>query len=306
MALSFFCMKSLDDVLSWKVAKRAILIGSILSLIWIGIGAFFWKEALAVTSYFLSWIPFAILKSNAAFLIGSFAWFFVVLSSYAILMSIFNILFFKRDSFKSYEYFSLILIVLTAIFWTLFAIFNWDFVYKEVAKVLAIFPFKTLEETIASLLAVLIFYNLFIFSLYLVVMVTNRAYLKEIAQKEKKDLKASSIKLPKLISYLFRDFIIFFSLLILSFPLFFVPFVNIAIQIILWAWLIKESYFISTASLYLSEDEIKSLSFQGAIKWVVSILVSILNLIPILNFFAPFFAQSIFFHWIIQKEPKTT
>jgi hypothetical protein len=294
-------MKSLDDILNLEVAKKAVAVGFGVGIVWLVIGYIFWDSIFALASYFLSWIPFAILKANAAFLIGAFAWFLLVLSTYSILMVILNLASFNRKKSKSYEVISLVLMIIVSIFWTLFGFFNWDFVYKKLEQILMIFPFKTLEETIAALLTILVFYNLFIFSLYLIDLILGRKILKDLALKEFgcKSLNIKSNK--KLLLILLKDFLIFLVALVISFPLFFIPFINIATQVFLWAWLIKRAYYLSSSTICLTEEESKILLNKGAMKWIISIITSFLNLIPIINLFAPFFAQNTLFYWSMSK-----
>jgi len=74
-------------------------------------------------------------------------------------------------------------------------------------------------------------------------------------------------------------------------------------MILLWAWLIRESYFLSVASLYGSDDEIKELKKHNFVIWSIAFIASMLNLIPVVNILSPFFALIIFFHWIMLNRP---
>ncbi len=303
MKLSSIFLKSVNDTLSWNIVKVALTVGILLGIVWIGIANIFWDDVVNISANFIGWIPFSILKSNAAFLIGGFTWFIAVLATYAVIIALFNVPIYKLLPQKKYETFSIVLLMIIAVSWTLFAVFNWDFVYKELEKVLTWFPFHTLQDGVAFLLAALIFYNLYVVSLYLVVMMFNKPFLQIIALKDYPDTKEeNSIKSSKYLKTIFRDILIFAVLLILCFPLFFVPFVNIFIQVFLWAWIIKEAYFLSAASLYAKSEEIEELSSHGMIKWSIAFIVSMLNLLPVINIFAPFLGQTMFFHWIMQNK----
>jgi len=302
MKLSKIFLQSINDIFSWEIIKLALVIGIPLAFIWIGIGSLFWDSLVGVTSNFISWIPFSVLKANAAFLIGGFSWVIAILVTYALIMALFNVPIYKLLPQKRYELFSIVLIILIAVFWTLFAVFNWDFVYKELEKVLTWFPFQTLQEGVAALLAILVFYNLFVVSLYLVVLFFNKPFLEAIAEKDYPSAQKNAISKKSPGKVIARDIVIFFIFLLVCFPLFFVPFVNILVQIFLWAWLIKESYFLSAASLYAKDDEIERLNEHGLVKWAMAFVASVVNILPILNIFAPFFAQTMFFHWVMQNR----
>ena len=303
MKLSSIFLKSVNDTLSWSVVKLALVVGIPLAFIWIGLGNLFWDSIFSLSSHFISWIPFSILKSNAAFLIGGFVWFLVVLATYAIIIALFNVPIYKMISPKKYESFSIVLLIFISIGWTLFAIENWDFVYKELEKLLTWFPFHTLQDGVAWLLSMLVFYNLYIVSMYIVVMIFNKPFLKIIALRDYSvEYETNSIENSMFLKTICKDLTIFFVFLLVAFPLFFVPFVNILIQLVLWTWFIKESYFLSAASTYATKEEIESLSDHGAVKWMIAFTGSFLNLLPVVNIFAPFFTQTMFFHWVMQNR----
>jgi len=301
--MSKIFLKSINDTLSWSVVKLALSIGIPLAFVWFGIGTLFWDSVVGIASEFISWIPFSILKSNAAFLIGGFSWFVAVLATYALIMGLFNVPIYKTLSPKKYESFSIILIIVIAILWTVFAMSNWDMVYKEVEKILTLFPFKTLQDGVSSLLGILVFYNLYIISMYLVVLFFNKPFLKILALKDYGiEMEENSIPRSEVLKVICKDLGIFLLFLLLAFPLFFIPFINIIIQLLLWAWFVKEAYFLSASSIYGTKEEILELSHQGSIKWLISVLGSFLNLLPIVNIFAPFFTQTMYFHWVMQNR----
>ncbi|OQX73527.1 MAG: hypothetical protein B6D59_05375 [Campylobacteraceae bacterium 4484_4] len=300
MKLAEVFLRSIKDTLSWNVLKFALMAGVPLMLLWIGIGVLFWDPTLAFTSQFIGWVPFSILKANGAFLVGSFVWFQVVMVTFALVIAIFNVPIFRYLNPEKYEYFSVILILLIALFWTLFAFFNWDLIFNEVQRILTWFPFQTLQAGVAALLAMMIFYNFFIVSLALVVLIYRRPFLETLQLRDYPDATpVHSVKRRKFVSVAIRDLFIFFVLLILFYPLFFVPFVNMFLQIFFWAWLIRESYFLSASSLYASTEEINMLKKHGLVMWVIAFIASILNLVPIINILSPFFAQIMFFHWVM-------
>ncbi len=303
MKLSSIFLKSVNDTLSWSIVKLALVVGIPLAFIWIGIGNLFWDSVFSLSSHFISWIPFSILKSNAAFLIGGFVWFLVVLATYAIIIALFNVPIYKMISPKKYESFSIVLLIVISVGWTIFAIGNWDLVYKELAKLLTWFPFQTLQDGVAWLLSMLVFYNLYIVSMYIAVMIFNKPFLNIIALRDYSlEDETNSIENSKFLKTVCKDLSIFFIFLFISFPLFFVPFVNILIQLVLWTWFIKESYFLSAASAYATKEEIERLSGHGTAKWSIAFLGSFLNLLPVVNIFAPFFTQTMFFHWVMQNR----
>ncbi len=297
-------LRSIRDTLSWNVMKTALISGIPLAILWIGIGALLWDPTVSLAGKFIGWVPFSILKANGAFLVGGFIWVGVVLITFALIVSLFNIVIFRSIDEKNYTYFSILLMLVIALGWTLFAFSNWDLVYTHVAKILTWFPFETLQLGVAAMLAALVFYNLFIVSLALVTLVMRKSFLGHLQQRDYPEAAlVAKEERGRFIPIALRDTGIFFILLILCFPLLFVPFFNMGVQVLLWAWLIKESYFLSASSLYAAKQEREELKKHQFILWSIAAIASLLNLIPIINILAPFFGMVMYFHWVMLNRP---
>ena len=298
-------LKGIRDTLSWNVIKVALATGIPLAMLWIAVGYFLWEPVVSLTSLAIGWVPFSILKANGAFLIGGFVWFTAVLVTYALIVAVFHTPIFRLVPEEKYEYFSIILLLLISLGWTLFAFLNWDFVYGEVAKVLTWFPFQTMQLGVAVMLAILFFYNLFIVSQALMVLLYHKLFLRKLQESEYPGVSlVESYKKRHFFRVAIRDVVIFFLLLMIFFPLFFVPFVNMALQVLLWAWLIRDSYFLAAASLYADDEEIQELKRNRFVIWGIAFITSMLNLMPVINILAPFFALITFFHWVMLNRPK--
>jgi AAA+ superfamily predicted ATPase len=77
---------------------------------------------------------------------------------------------------------------------------------------------------------------------------------------------------------------------------------NIVVQLWLWAWLYRESYFLSTCTLYCTEKDYEALKHHRLMNWSVAMTTAMLNFLPVINIFAPFFGQLMFFHWIMEER----
>ena len=300
MKVSEVVLRSIRDTLSWNVLKTALITALPLAIIWFGIALLLWDPVVSTAESLIGWVPFSILKANGAFLIGGFVWFAAVLITFALIVSLLNVVIFRYVRQEKYTTFSILLLLFIALGWTLFAFMNWDFVYGEVSRVLTWFPFETLQAGVAALLAALVFYNLFIASLSLAVVLMRHSFLKHLQQRDYPD--ATLVEKGERVKFFpmaLRDTGVFFLLLLLFFPLLFVPFVNVGVQLILWAWLIKNAYFLSAASLYAPKEEVQKLSIHQFVLWGIAVIASLLNFIPVINIFAPFFAQIMFFHWVM-------
>jgi len=304
MRLTQIFFKSISDLINWQIIKLALIVGISLSIGWFILGFLFWDNIFNLIIVLINWVPFSVLKSTLSFMIGAFGWILLVLITYALIIAFFNVPIFSKLNPKNYEKFNLILIVLISIFWSLITFLNWGFVYNKLSLMLTWFPYQTLEEIFASMVTFLIFYNLFIVSLYIFVLIFNKSFLDTIILKDyEKNRVFKDTNLVKNLSFS-KKIIIYFIALFLAFPLLFMPFVNILVQLFLWAYLVKDVYFISVARYYLDKEQIHKLNSKSFYKWVISILSSMLNLVPVINIFAPFLAQTFYLHWIMQEQEK--
>ncbi len=297
-------LRGIRDTLSWRVIKVSLMTGIPLALLWLGIAYLLWQPVTDITAMVIGWVPFSILKANGAFLLAGFVWFTAVLVTFALVVGLFHVPIMKFVPEEKFEHFAMLLLLLISLGWTLFAFLNWDFVYGEVMKVLTWFPFQTLQDGVALMLAALFFYNLFIVSYALVVLLYHKPFLHALQERDYPGERlAEEYKGRHFLPIALRDTVIFLLLLALFFPLFFVPFINMLIQVFFWAWLIKDSYFLATASLYASDEEIKELKRHRFVLWGIAFVTSMLNLIPVVNILAPFFALIVFFHWAMLNRP---
>ena len=301
MDMTEIFLRSVKDVLSWKVIKITLMVSIPLMVLWLILGTLLWDSLISLSISFIDWIPLSILKSNLAFILGGFIWFQTVIVTYAIIFAIGNVAIFKYMDQKKYEYFSIATILLVALFWTLFMFFNWDMVFSQVKHMLTWFPIETLEKGSAFLLVVIALYNFFIVSLVLVLLMVRKPFLEEIQAKDYpyEVPQENNANYMKAIS---RDIVIFFGLQIVLFPLFFLPFINVVVQLFLWAWLMKESYFLAASSLYATQENIDFYKEQKFTMWGIAIMGSMLNFVPVINILAPFFTLLLYFHWVMQKR----
>ena len=94
--------------------------------------------------------------------------------------------------------------------------------------------------------------------------------------------------------------IIFLILFVLSIPLLFIPILGQIIMLYLWSILIKEPTVYDVGSLFTKEKKILKEKSKKA--RLIAMIASLFNYIPILNIFAPVFAQILFLHYLLENE----
>jgi len=69
-------------------------------------------------------------------------------------------------------------------------------------------------------------------------------------------------------------------------------------MLLLWAYMLKEPTFYDVSTLFI-KDEKEYKGYKSI--WIVAIVASLFNFIPIINIFAPIFAQIMFMHWLLNR-----
>ena len=299
--MSGFVLRSIRDILRWSVIKYVLLVGIPFMALWIWIGYELWDYAVGVTSMIIEWVPFSIVKANGAFFVIFFLWFVLVLVSFAVLTALVGPPLLRRFKEKTYYIYTFLSLMILSAFWALFLMAKWDFVYDEIKMLLQELPFQTVAEGFAAILAFFFFYDLFILTLYIVVSLFRKGFLEPIRKKEYPDIPLAGDKQLKKRHHgrMLWDIVIYLLLSILTIPVLFVPVANMIVIAALWAWLYRESYFLSTCNLYCTLDEYNEMRRHRVVINAIAIVSSLLNFLPAINVFTPFFAQIMFFHWIM-------
>lgn len=295
--------RSIRDLVRWEVLREVLVTGIPMILIWLGIGWVFWDKLLYWSTLLISWVPFSVVKANGAMLVLFLLWALAVLVSYAFLTAIVGPLFFRRMK-KGYYYYSFTALLGFAMLWGWLMMLNWGSLEKWIAnKLLVWLPFQTVAEGSAVLLNFYVFYSFYILSLFLVLSLYRKDFLETVREIEYPDLEIAAEKVK--VSHLpvaLRDSLLFIVLTVLFFPLLMIPIVNVLIQLFLWAWLYRDATFRGTCQLYCSTEEYERLRHHRAVIWSIAFFASLLNFVPIINIFTPFFAQLVVFHWIMQSK----
>ncbi len=301
---SYF-LRSIKDILRWDVLKITLGVGLPLMAVWIVIGWLYWDIAVSITSKIISWVPFSIVKANGALFILFFIWFVAVLVTFAAITALIGPPILRKFKEKTYYFYTFSTLLILSAVWALVLLLNWHLVNAQIQKLLTLLPFQTVADGIAWLIAFYLFYNLFILSLYLVISYFRRPYLDAIKEMDYPDIDTSGSGISKKhhLSIL-RDSTLFIIFSIILFPILFIPVANVFVQLFLWAWLYRESYFLSTCSLYCNEEDYRQLHHHSYTIWSIAIFASLLNFLPVINIFAPFFAQLMFFHWIMEHKSQ--
>ncbi|MRI58463.1 MAG: hypothetical protein C6H99_03040 [Epsilonproteobacteria bacterium] len=303
MKINTYIVKTINDMLSLDTIKLALLTGIPIMLIWIGIGWLLWDPVTSFTAQIISWIPFSIVRANGAFIITFFLWFILVLVSYALFIGLFSGFLLGGKKERRFEAINFSLIFIFSIFWAIVIMIKWPWLNQEIQRFLTILPFDTVAQGLSWLLAFYLFYNLFLISEYFVVFIFREPFIMGLLERHGIDLDLNQeISKAKTYGVLYWDILWFLIASVLILPVLFIPVANFLAIWFVWAWLYKESAFMGVCSLLCTQKDLEVLKEHKAYFVVTALTAALLNFIPIINIFTPFFVMALYFHWIIENK----
>ncbi len=292
------------EILTWEVMKLAFVSGVIVSAIWAFIGFIFWNQIVSLSGYILELVPFSMVRSNGAWMLSSFLWFGLVLLTFALIFAFFGNFILRSVSKERYTSFSVIVAILSAIFWAVIWFFKGDYIYHQFLKLLTWLPFETIEKGIGYLMGFYFIYSAIVVTMVFVVSIFSKPLIKSIEKREFPKDEILKHHVLKSIGYTLRDSVIFLILSLLIFPLLFIPVVNFIVLIILWVWLVKDTFKYDSASLLFDKIDKKTLKEHNLATWVISFVTALFNFVPVFNIFGPFFGEISMFYYFKNKKVK--
>ncbi len=306
MKINTYIIRTINDMLSLDTIKLALLTGIPLLFIWFGIGWLLWEPVTAFTSQIITWIPFSIVRANGAFIITFFLWFVLVLVSYALFIGLFSGFLLGGKKERRFEAINFSIIFIFSIFWAGVIMFNWVWINYEIQRFLTILPFDTVAQGLAWLLAFYLFYNLFLITEYFVVFIFREPFIMGLLERHGYTFEPQTqVSKAKAYGVLYWDILWFLIASFLILPVLFIPIANFLAVWFVWAWLYKESAFLGVCSLLCNSDELQKLQEHKAYFVVTALTAALLNFIPIVNIFTPFFVMALYFHWIIEQKEES-
>lgn len=300
-----YLIRSISDILKWNVLRYTLFIGIPLMAVWLWLSMEAWDYAVTITSMIISWIPFSIVKANGALFIIFFIWFIAVLVSFAAFTALIGPPLLRRLKERTQYIYTFTMLLLLSTFWAFVILMKWNYIFGEIQRLLTLLPFQTVADASAWLLAFYFFYNAFILTLFFIISLFRKPYLETIRELDYPHIVIGSAEVSKKHhGRILIDSILFVLFSIIAFPILFIPIANVFMQLFLWTWLYRESYFLSTCNLYCTDEDYQILRHHRFTIWSIAALSSFLNFLPVINIFAPFFAQIMFFHWIMEHHKE--
>ena len=295
MLFLYSLMLSIKDLFKYNIKRYALINGLIWLIVWLIIAFISWNKMYYFTSHMIALFPFSFIKLSGSYIIYTILWIQMIFITIGIVYVFLNDLIEVKLSKNSFKYISIITAFVSIIFWSIIFIIKKDFIINYIAHILKILPFQTVEELLSVFLAIIFFYLLYNVTISMTFIFIFIPKLINIAKQEYPEIPINKMKYNKLIFLVIRDFFIYLILAILLYPFMLIPFLNIFILMFLWAYMIKDSYYHTVNSLFNIELSKKE-------KWILSIMSTFLNFLPIINIFAPLLGILQFFHYGMEKK----
>jgi len=284
-------------VIKWNMMRTVLISGLLVSAVWILAGIFLWNPLVSLVSFMLELVPFFMVRSNGAQIISMFIWVQVVFITFAIIVAFFGTLFSKQIEKYKHNYFYMITLTCSAVFWTIIWFFKSDYLHIQFVRLLNLLPFETVDKSMAYLISCLMIYNLMIISMLFIASILSDKVLSSI-NKEYFDDEVIYKREFKIIKYTIKDTFIFCIASIVLFPLFFVPIANWIVQVGLWTNLARNTFKYDASSVLFENVDEEKLQKNNKAIWTISFMASLFNFIPLLNAFGPFFGEISIFHYL--------
>ena len=295
MLFLYSIILTIQDLFKYNIKRYALLNGLFWLFFWLIIGFLFWKKMYYFTSHIISFFPFTFIKLSGSYIIYTLLWIQFIFMTIGIFYVFLNDLIERELSKEKFKYFTVITALLSILFWSIIFIAKKDFLISYINHILKILPFQTVEELLSIFLAILFFYLLYCVSLSISFLFIFIPKLIDIAKEEYPEIPYNEISHKKLFFISFRDLIIYILLAILLYPFMLIPFINIFILMFLWAYMVKDSYYHTLNMLF-------DINLTKKEKWILAIMSTFLNFLPVINIFAPLFGILQFFHYGMEKK----
>ncbi len=184
---------------------------------------------------------------------------------------------------------------------SLFVWYLWGWLSSFIASYISWIPWEWLQTSGAKFITLGLGYMIFIITISLFTSLYSEKLLILLAKKHYPEVSVvGSANITTSILLTLKASIVFLILFILFIPLLFIPILGQVTMLYLWSILIKEPTIYDVNSLFISKGRAKQKNKKTTI---IAMTASLFNYVPLLNIFAPLFAQILFLHNILGEKP---
>lgn len=183
----------------------------------------------------------------------------------------------------------------------LFLWFFWGALANLISVYLSWIPWEWLKTSGANVMTFGLAYMIFIVTVALLTSLYSEKLLIKLAKKHYPDVAVvGSADIALSILLTLKASLIFLVLFLLLLILIFIPIIGQVVILYLWSVLLREPTLYDVSALFI--DDKQQLKEKRKKTRLLAMIASLFNYIPVLNAFAPIFAQILFLHHILGKE----
>jgi uncharacterized protein involved in cysteine biosynthesis len=188
-------------------------------------------------------------------------------------------------------------IMITGIFIYLF----WSTLSSFITSYLSWIPWEWLQTTGASAATIALAYMLIIITISILTSLYAEPLLIKLAKKHYPNTNVvGSPNISTSVYLSIKSGLIFLLIFMFTFPIIFIPIVGQVYMLWLWSIIIKEPTAYDVSSLFIADKKVVKEKRKKS--RVIAMIASLFNYVPVLNIFAPVFAQILFLHHIFGKN----
>lgn len=177
----------------------------------------------------------------------------------------------------------------------------WDILFDLITTYAGWIPWEWLSTTITTVASILLAYTLFIIMVSLFTALMSEKLLIKLSKKHYPSIPiAGSADITTSIIVTLQSSLIFLILFIVLLPLLFIPIIGQIVMLYLWSILLKAPTVHDVGSLFITEKAL--LKEKRKKSTLIAMAGSLFNYIPVLNLFAPVFAQILFLHHLLKDR----
>ena len=182
------------------------------------------------------------------------------------------------------------LLATVAIMWGL-----WDMISSIISSYLSFMPYEWLKTSSMTLIKLVFGYIIFISLISMTTSIWSDDIIKDISLKNYPNITPDGKpNISKVVLLNLKSTVIFLVLFVLALPLIFIPLIGQIVMLYLWSIQIKEPTAYDVGVLFGQPNATSSRT--------LALIASLFNYIPVVNIFAPLFAQILFLHDFMSKK----
>lgn len=183
----------------------------------------------------------------------------------------------------------------------LFVWYFWGGLTSFITSYLAWIPWEWLQTSGAKVVTFGLAYMIFIVTVALLTSLYSEKLLIQLAKKHYPDVVVvGTANISTSILLTLKASAIFLVLFMLLLVFIFIPILGQVVLLYLWSVLLKEPTLYDVSALFINDKKVLKEKKQKTT--LLAMIASLFNYIPVMNAFAPVFAQILFLHHILGKD----